>query len=197
MAKSNIKINQQLLKALQGEIDKKAKAIAKQRLREASKKVEQIMVDCIYKYFYEAYTPKVYKRTYALLNSVTTKEIVPTKTGYMVSIVLDDSKWTSYKHRFYVVEDVNDDGTIYRYKRIPRTAGQETPAFDVFHLASEGIHGLPKTSNQYPNWVNYSFRQTTPTFAEKINEYLDRYHTELIMQFADALRHNGFNVKYK
>lgn len=181
-----LKFNSKLLDELAEQLNKEAKALAKQAILDASIEVEKIMRDCIQRYFYDAYTPEVYKRNYTLLNSVTRKNLITTKNGYRIEIVLDDSK-QPYRHNFYI----DNYGRV----RYPQTYGQTTPTIDVFHLASQGIHGLPEKGTS--GWNNNKYIPTTTNFTDKINEALDRNDRELLKQYSDVLVSKGFKVRYK
>lgn len=183
---SKLKFNSKLFNELSKNVNKQSKDIAKQAILDASVEVAKIMRECIQKYYYDAYDPDVYTRTFTLLNSVTRKNLVATANGYRIEIVLDDSA-KPYTHEFYI------DG--YGRFRRPKTYGQTTPTIDVFDLASQGIHGLPERGKS--GWNNYNYISTPYNFVDKINEELDRNNGEILRQFSDALVSHGFQVRHK
>jgi hypothetical protein len=128
------------------ELQSKLDQIAVKALTELSVQVKELWQELIDKRFYQQYTPKRYKRTWQLYESVVITEIV--KTG---------NKWT-----FNVLMDTET-----------ATRGYETePPEIVWELASEGIHGTPEiqTSGRFYTELLAVLEEGTliDEFAEKL-----------------------------
>jgi hypothetical protein len=185
---SGIKFSSNINKVLIERFEKQANLIAQQVLTETSKKIQILMTEIIHEFFYNAYSPTTYKRTYKLLNSVTQTKMIKVGNSYQITIFLDPKKSGNYdnggKHRYFMSESnriipVNDDYP------------QNFDANTVFRYASMGIHGLPADGES--GWHNNDYRQPSKTgFLMKLESEID---TEMLLSaYSKALKSNGFKV---
>lgn len=185
---AGIKFSNSMSKYLVKHFQANLEQLAQQSLKDTANKIEKLMTEFIKKYFYDAYTPTVYKRTYALLNSVTQTKMKKVGTSYQITIFLDPSKAGDYynspsdQHRFYV----NDIGQV-----VPK-GFYHYDAEHVFDLASKGIHGLPQKGVSGWNNNNY-IQQSRVNFMTKLESEIDT--DMLLSEYSQALKKNGFDVK--
>jgi len=93
--------------------------VLKDFISQAGEKINLVIRDYIQSRFYDQYTPYLYKRTWQLLNSVTTAKPVKIGSGYEIEIYLDADSATYYDTHSHKEED----------------------AETIFLLASQGYHG--------------------------------------------------------